>query len=210
MPFYISQIIIPNCDYKRFEEIALANSHCRMNLIQGTLEIMPPVSNDTDQRKANIICDVVIWCRANANLVGHFGASRGCYTLSNTVNDSKPTILGPDASIVLSTRWNALSDDKQKSYPPVVPNFVVELRSQSQSPQDFHKKMLLWMNGGVEEGIAIDRYANPREVRIYTFNPNTNSVEWQTLTNPTHVASQVLTGFDFEENLEGILGIGTA
>ncbi|RHZ81439.1 hypothetical protein Glove_120g193 [Diversispora epigaea] len=55
--------------------------------------------------------------------------------------------------------------------------------------------MLIWINGGVEEGIAIDRYANPREVRIYTFNANTNKVEWQTLTNPTHVA-HVLTEYE--------------
>ncbi|RHZ81417.1 hypothetical protein Glove_120g202 [Diversispora epigaea] len=196
MSFYVSHIIIPNCDYKHFEEIAKANSYYRMNLIQGTLEIMPPVSNDIGRREADILCNIVIWCRANVNLVGQYGSSQVCYTLPDTINDLKPTILSPNAHVVLSARWNSLSNDnKRKTYPPVAPNFVIELRSRSQSLQAFHEKMLIWINGGVEEGIAIDLYVNPCEVRIYTFNINTNRVEWQILTNPTHVVSQVLPGF---------------
>ncbi|CAG8656564.1 11718_t:CDS:2, partial [Acaulospora morrowiae] len=133
MPSYLPQLIIPNCDHKLFEEIALANpnSFYRMNLIQGQLEIMPPqpVHNDTDQREVNIIIEIGNWCRANDNLVGHYGGSQGAYTL-NTGD-----ILGPEASVVLSARWNALStNDRRQAYPPVAPNFIVELRSMSNSP----------------------------------------------------------------------------
>lgn len=35
-------------------------------------------------------------------------------------------------------------------FPPIAPNFVVELRSQSDPPQYVHNKMLRWINGGVE------------------------------------------------------------
>ncbi|KAF0443232.1 Uma2 family endonuclease [Gigaspora margarita] len=200
MPSYIPHLIIPDFDYIHFEKTALANPHSlyRMNLIQGQLEIMPPspVHTETDEREFDIIGQLYTWVFANRNLVGKASASQGCYTLPNTIDDPKPTILGPDASVVLSARWNTLSNaDRRRAFPPVAPNFVVELRLQSQSPQDFHRKMELWINGGVEEGIAIDRYANLPEVRIYTLNPDTNSVVWQPLMNPAQVPSQVLAGF---------------
>ncbi|CAG8847752.1 1731_t:CDS:2, partial [Gigaspora margarita] len=198
IPFYIPHLIIPDFDYIHFEKTALANSHSlyRINLIQGQLEIMPPspVHTKTDEREFDIIGHLYTWVFANRNLVGKAGASQGCYTLPNTIDNPKPTILGPDASVVLSARWNALSNaDRCRAFSLVAPNFVVELRLQSQSPQDFYRKMKLWINGG--EGIAIDQYVNPPEVRIYILNPNTNSVIWQPLTNPAQVLSQVLAGF---------------
>ena len=43
----ISHFVIPDCDYRRFEQIALANPHSfEMNLIEGQLE-MSPVSFET-------------------------------------------------------------------------------------------------------------------------------------------------------------------
>ncbi|CAG8782410.1 22212_t:CDS:2, partial [Gigaspora rosea] len=197
MPSYIPHLIIPDFDYIHFEKTALANPHSlyRMNLIQGQLEIMPPSPVHTET-EFDIIGQLYNWVSANRILVGKAGGSQGCYTLPNTIDDPKPNIMGPDASVVLSARWNSLSNaDRHLAFPPVAPNFVVELRSQSQSPQDFHRKMLLWIKGGVEEGIAIDRYLNLPEVRIYTFNPDTNKVVWQRLVNPAQVPSQVLAGF---------------
>ncbi|RHZ43913.1 hypothetical protein Glove_804g15 [Diversispora epigaea] len=76
-----------------------------MNLIQGTLEIIPPVSNDI----AEIICDVVIWCRANSNLVGQYESSQIIYSSC-----------GIHYQMMI----------KKKTYP----NFVLELRLKSQSP----------------------------------------------------------------------------
>ncbi len=36
-----TRYIIPDCSEELFEEIAQANPHTRMNLIEGQLEIMP-------------------------------------------------------------------------------------------------------------------------------------------------------------------------
>ncbi|CAB4418876.1 unnamed protein product [Rhizophagus irregularis] len=116
--------------------------------------------------------------------VGSSISSQGCFTLLNG------DILGPTFAVVLTARF--LNNEE---YPPVAPNFVIELCSQSDSPQYVHNKMLRWINGGVEEGWLIDRFANPPEVRIYTFNVNTNQVTWQTLLNPTQITSQVLSEF---------------
>ncbi|CAG8552670.1 11812_t:CDS:2 [Acaulospora colombiana] len=117
----------------------------------------------------------------------------GAYTLNNG------DILGPEASVVLSSRWNALStNDRRRAFPPVAPNFIVELRPMSNSPQYVHRKMLLWIGAGVEG-------SRPMMIamRVYSYNSNTNSVIWQEFVNPQTVTSQVLTGFVM--NMQDIL-----
>ncbi|CAG8625805.1 11594_t:CDS:2, partial [Cetraspora pellucida] len=98
---------------KKSEDVNITNPHSlyRMNLIQGQLEIMPPsqVNTETDERVFDIIGQLYNWVSANRNLVGKAGGSQGCYTLSNIIDDPKPTILGPDASVVLSARFETSS-----------------------------------------------------------------------------------------------------
>ena len=86
-------------------------------------------------------------------------------------------ILSPDACVILNTRFlkiidvniayisasfflipvfhhcrmNTLSDiDQEAAFPPIVPNYVVELRSFGNSFQQFQRKMVRWINAGVE------------------------------------------------------------
>ncbi|RHZ44301.1 hypothetical protein Glove_743g4 [Diversispora epigaea] len=200
--YYFPRLIIPKCNHKLFEEIAFSNpGYYQMNLIDEQLEIIvSPIDNKTSQKKAEIIRQVVNWCNANENLIGHYSSSRGVYTLSNG------NMLGSDTSVVLCTRWNALSnDEKKKAFPQVSPNFIVELHSGINSLQYVHKKMEQWIKGGVDEGILIDSISNPSTVRMYTCdNTNSNIVIWQEFVNPQIIASQILPGFvmDIQEILQ--------
>ncbi|GBC08375.1 hypothetical protein RclHR1_08070009 [Rhizophagus clarus] len=118
-----------------------------------------PVAIGTAQRERRIITRAGNWCDANPNLVGISISSQGCFTLPNG------DIMGPDFGVVLTARWNALTQAQQdQAFPHVAPNFVIELRLQTDSPQYVHNKMLRWINGGVEEGWSIDRFVNPPEV----------------------------------------------
>ncbi|CAG8842949.1 21361_t:CDS:2, partial [Gigaspora margarita] len=106
----------------------------------------------------------------------------------------KSTILSPDCAIVLKNRWNSLTDeDKRASFSSVAPNFI-ELRSKYDSAQLLHEKMKQWVNAGVDEAISIDFNKDPSEVRIYSFNPDTNAVVYRKEKDPVEVRSQVLEG----------------
>ncbi|RHZ63317.1 hypothetical protein Glove_330g28 [Diversispora epigaea] len=75
-------------------------------------------------------------------MVGHSGGSTVCYA-SITLQ----------FIISMLLVWNALSEDeKDETFPQVTPNFIVELHSRSSSYPSCHKKMLWWVNGGIEEG----------------------------------------------------------
>ncbi|CAG8577780.1 11182_t:CDS:2 [Funneliformis caledonium] len=63
----------------------------------------------------------------------------------------------PDVSVVLATRWNALLvNDQNEAFSSVTPNFVAEIRSDNNSEDYCHQKMIDYMNADVEEGILID------------------------------------------------------
>ncbi|RIA92671.1 hypothetical protein C1645_764451 [Glomus cerebriforme] len=84
----------------------------------------------------------------------------------------------------------------EPDYPRVAPNFVVEIRSDSDSASRVHDKMLDWMIGGVDEAISIDPFTNI--VKVYTRDLATNTVtchEHHNCTRTTRIASQVLPGF---------------
>ncbi|RIA90003.1 hypothetical protein C1645_823973 [Glomus cerebriforme] len=113
------------------------------------------------------------------------------YTLPNG------DLLGPDVAVERSNKCTT-----NEIFSPVTPNFIVELRSQSDSIQYAHNKMLRWMNAGAEEGWFIDRFQNPPQVKIYALNAN-NQVIMQTISNPPWVSSTVLQ--EFVMSTQGIL-----
>lgn len=102
---------------------------------------------------------VSAWCQNNLNIVGRFGKSGMLqiivWTLCTHISET-PTVLCPDVSVVLNARflnailkqrlftflyhslklflWNTLSDeDKDRAFPPIVPDCVAEIRSRGDS-----------------------------------------------------------------------------
>ncbi|CAI2187849.1 15315_t:CDS:2, partial [Funneliformis geosporum] len=117
---------------KDFEELAtILPSSYQLDLADDKIVIMP-VGAQTGR--------VTAWCRNNPRLVGLVGSSQTCYNLPLP----NPTVRGPDASVVLATRFLIIS------FPSVAPNFVAEIRSDNDSEEYFHRKMLDYMNADVE------------------------------------------------------------
>ncbi|KAF0467095.1 hypothetical protein F8M41_026069 [Gigaspora margarita] len=196
------RIIIPDCDPKQFEKIISVNSRfLQMSLIKGQLEIMPPLPFhiESSAEKLQIIGQVGCWCDDNKNLVGIPSSSQGGFRLLKLEDPNYPnkhTVLSPGCAVVLKPRWDSLTDEAQKvSFPPVTPNFIIELYSRYDYVQNLHQKMVQWVNAGVDEAISINLNIDPTEIRIYSFNPEANKVVWQTMKDPVEVRSQVLEGF---------------
>jgi Uma2 family endonuclease len=96
---------------------------------------------------------------------------------------------GPDASWILRTRWNALSDREQESAVPLCPDFVLELRSRTNRLKRLKAKMAEYMANGARLGWLIDPYKKD----VYIYRPG-EAV--QQLENPTSISGDpVLQGF---------------
>jgi Uma2 family endonuclease len=71
----------------------------------------------------------------------------------------------PDAAWILSSRWNALSEEEQDSFSPLCPDFVIELRSPSDRLPEMREKMAMWVANGAQVAWLID--PKRRAVEIY-------------------------------------------
>jgi Uma2 family endonuclease len=115
------QLCQKNRDY-RFERTA-----------SGELLIMLPTGSDSGRRNVKITTQLDTW-NSKSNLGEVFDSSTG-FTLPNGAERS------PNASWVKIERWNALTLEQQEKFAPICPDFVVELRSFSDSLKDLQDKM---------------------------------------------------------------------
>ncbi len=123
----------------------------------GEIIVMPPTGGETGKYNASMTGDFVIWNR-QAKLGVVFDSST-CFKLPNGADRS------PDVSWIKSERWNALSQKQREKFPPIAPDFVLELMSPSDYLSDAQKKMQEYMDAGIKLAWLIDR--KTRRVEIY-------------------------------------------
>lgn len=147
----------------------------------GTLVIMSPTGGETGNRNFEIGADFAIWNR-QVKLGVCFDSST-CFKLPNGAQRS------PDIAWVKQERWQALTPAQREQFPPIAPDFVLELLSPSDSLQTAQTKMQEYINNGVQLGWLIDR--KTRTVEIYR--PD-RPVE--VLSNPSQLSGEdLLPGF---------------
>ncbi|MBW4448881.1 MAG: Uma2 family endonuclease [Spirirestis rafaelensis WJT71-NPBG6] len=123
----------------------------------GELIIMSPTGGETGNRNAEIIIDFGIWNR-QTKLGKVFDSSTG-FKLPNAANRS------PDVSWIKQERWDALTSKEKEKFPPIAPDFVLELIDATDDLQKTQEKMQEYMNNQVKLGWLIDR--KTRRVEIY-------------------------------------------
>ncbi|MEG3898768.1 Uma2 family endonuclease [Microcoleus sp. SVA1_B6] len=168
---------------EQFEALALANPDLRLERTsQGELIVNPPTGGESSERNFNITGQLARWCDDNEDLGSGFDSSGG-FILPNGANRS------PDASWVSRERLEALTPKQRKGFVPLCPDFVVELRSASDSLSTLQEKMREYRENGARLGWLID--PQNRRVEIYR---QQNEVE--ILIDPTELSGEdVLPGF---------------
>jgi Uma2 family endonuclease len=142
----------------QFYELAIANRDLRLERTStGELIVMPPTGTETGNRNQDISGQLWQWNR-RTKLGIVFDSSTG-FTLPNGSKRS------PDASWVKLSRWQALTPSEQEGFAPICPDFVVELRSKSDSIKTLREKMQEYSANGASLGWLINR--SDRQVEIY-------------------------------------------
>lgn len=148
---------------------------------RGKIIIMPNSGGKTGARNSKIIFQLQAWTFQNRN--GEVFDSSTTFRLPNTAKRS------PDASWVAIDRWNGLTEEQQEKFPPLCPDFVIELRSRTDSLKKLQLKMTEYIENSARLGWLID----PTTHKVYVYHAN-SAVE--VLDNPPTVSGDpVLTGF---------------
>lgn len=145
---------------------------------------MPPVSSEYAGKNSSLNADLVIWNRKLKSGLT-FDSSAGFYLPDTSMRS-------PDASWISRERWNALTEDQRKGFAYIVPDFVVELASPSDSIAQLKLKMEQYRNNGVRLGWLID--PKTETVFIYRIDGTVSKIEGF---DNTLSGEEVLPGFEF-------------
>jgi Uma2 family endonuclease len=143
---------------EQFFQLCQENENIRLErTAKGELIIMSPAGGETSNSNAGLTAQLWIWNEQNR--LGKVFDSSGGFKLPNGADRS------PDASWVTLERWNSLTAEQQKKFPPICPDFVVELMSPSDSLKETQDKMKEYRDNGARLGWLINRKS--RQVEIY-------------------------------------------
>jgi Uma2 family endonuclease len=171
---------------EQFEQLAYAEQLARLELAAtGELIIMSPTGGEAGEKNFNLYIDLGIWNRQTK--LGKAFDSSTVFVLPNGARRS------PDVSWVRLERWNTLTLQEKRGFPPLVPDFAIELVSPSdlknQRYEDLQAKMQEYLDNGVKLGWLIEPSA--KIVEIYRFGQQV-----EILNNPQTLSGEdVLPGF---------------
>lgn len=172
----------------QFFDFCQQNRDLRIELTQeGDLIIMAPAGSGSSHKNALITYQLVGW--SNQDGKGRSFDSSGGFILPSGAMRS------PDACWISNNQLKNLSKTDWEKFLPLCPEFVIELRSASDSLRELQKKMLEYIENGAQLGWLID----PKEKRVYVYTPDNLKV----LENPKSVSAAPLLQ-DFNLDLEDI------
>ncbi|MBR8828932.1 MAG: Uma2 family endonuclease [Gomphosphaeria aponina SAG 52.96 = DSM 107014] len=146
------------------------------------LIIMSPVGGESGNREANLNFHVSLWNhQSNLGLV--FSSS----TIFNLPGGGSRS---PDVAWVTKEKWETLTPTEKQKFPPICPDFVIELRSQSDRLKPLQEKMQEYLESGLRLGWLI----NPQGKTVEIYRPNQ---QLEILNLPVSLSGEdVLPGFN--------------
>jgi Uma2 family endonuclease len=152
---------------EQFYQLCISNPELTIERsAAGALIVMTAVGGDSGNREMNLGGELYLWNK-QTNL-GKVFSSSTIFKLPNGGSRS------PDAAWVELSRWQSLTPEQRQKFPPIAPDFVIELRSRTDDLPTLQEKMQEYLDSGVKLGwlfnpqdqqVEIYRLGQPKEVR---------------------------------------------
>ncbi|MEY4902410.1 MAG: hypothetical protein RLZZ292_225 [Bacteroidota bacterium] len=147
----------------------------------GTILMMEPNGSETGNFNLEVGSEIRNWNKDTHH--GKAFASSAGFMMPDT------SIRSPDVSWIAKARWEKIATDLRKKFAPIAPDFVVEIRSESDSLNELQEKMRDYISNGVRLGWLIDR--KEAVTYIYRLDGSLDTVAF----NETLSGEEVLVGF---------------
>jgi Uma2 family endonuclease len=182
LPLDISTL---NFTAAQFEELCAANPDRSLELTAtGVLIVMPPVGGESGNREFKLGGQVFNWNEAT-----ELGEAFSSSTIFRLPSGSQRS---PDVAWIERSRWEALTLDERERFPPIAPDFAIELRSRTDKLPDLQAKMLEYRANGVRLGWLI----NPQQQMVEIYRSNRDV---EILQSPSSLSGEdVLPGFSLD------------
>ncbi|MGL5943760.1 MAG: Uma2 family endonuclease [Waterburya sp.] len=165
---------------EEFDSLCLDNPDLRLELTKDKeLIVMPPTGGESGKRNSKLTFRVTAW-NEQTKLGEVFDSSTGYDFIA--IGGGR---MSPDVSWIEKSRLEGINIEK---FIPVVPDFVIELRSASDRLKKLQEKMLEYQRLGVKLGLLI----NPQDQQVEIY----RSKDVELLESPTSIdCSPLMPGF---------------
>lgn len=159
-PFVIKFKPLTEMTDAQFAEFCTLNDILRVERTsKGEIILMPPAFTYTSKQNIKISSQLDIWAESDGTCIA--------YESSAGFNLPNGALRSPDASWVLISKLRELTSDEGSGFYSVCPDFVIELRSTSDSISMLQEKMHEYIENGARLGWLIDPISTPKRVHIY-------------------------------------------
>lgn len=166
---------------EHFDQLCIDNPDLRLELAKdGELIVMAPAGGESSEKNGDLFGEVWYWNRQTD--LGRVFDSSGGYDFT-ALGGGKPA---PDVSWIEKSRLEGI---EIVGFIPVVPDFVIELRSATDNLKPLQEKMKEYQRLGVKLGLLI----NPKNKQIEVYRPGLDTV---VLESPSAIdCGEVMPGF---------------
>ncbi len=171
---------------EQFDLLCIDNPDLRLELTPNReLIVMAPAGGESSKKNHNLSGQLFVWNEKNE--LGEAFDSSGGYDFT-AFEGGKPS---PDVSWVEKSRLEGVNI---VGFIPVVPDFVIELRSATDNLRPAQEKMREYQRVGVKLGLLI----NPKNKQVEIYRPGQ---ETEVLESPTAIdCNEVMPGFVLSMN----------
>lgn len=179
-------VLSDNMSDKEFFNFCIQNDNQRIERDEnGQIFIMAPVNASGSNQNFRLTGVFFTWSITNDD--GIFFDSSGGFTLSDN------SVKSPDAAWIKKSKWQKLPKKSHNEFPRICPDFVVELKSKSDSVKYLESKMLKWIENGCQLAWLI--IPEKKETHIYRVD---GSIEILKGFNKKLSGENVLKGFELD------------
>lgn len=151
---------------EQFAQVCEANPDAVLELAaDGRLITMTPTGGETGRRNTRLLTRLQTW----ADLQGGWEV----FDSSTGFRLADGSVLSPDAAVVRRERWQALTPEQRRTFPPLCPDLVIELASASDAgprgAEALRRKVALYQANGAQLGWLL--FPEQRAVEIWPARP---------------------------------------
>jgi Uma2 family endonuclease len=151
-------VIQPGLSNEAFEKLCAANSLLHLERTkEGTIVVNPPAAWGTGKANSELLRQLTTWWYTHRR--GEVADSSAGIFLPDG------SALSPDAAYITAEQEATLDEEDDEHFLDLVPAFIIELRSKTDTLTSLQEKMDTWIANGVQLGWLVD--PSDRSVWIY-------------------------------------------
>jgi Uma2 family endonuclease len=142
---------------EQFYQLCISNPELNIErTARGALILTPSVGGESGNCEMGLGGELYLWNKQTG--LGKVFSSSTIFKLPGGGDRS------PDAAWVELSRWQALTPEQRQKFPPIAPDFVIELRSRTDSLVVLQEKMQEYLDSGVRLGWLLNPQDQQAEV----------------------------------------------